>query len=256
MCRSSYSEKVWRSSFYQNKVVLKKWQHIREGKSLFEKKKRWRLIFPKRFPHPYKYSRGISYEYLPGWPERTQKEIIRLCLSHAIFINFKVMYYKLKKIYQFQKQPPELFYRKSCSEKFCNIHTKTPVLESPFNRLAGLKTCNFLKKIIQHRCFPVNISKFLRTLILTKICEQLLLQLLPLTVNISSWELVSALNSIGFLQESSSRFKEFSLGCLVVGFSLIWKKRKISQNGHSFYHSLSFLVIRCRSLSLVVIRCH
>ena len=67
----------------------------------------------------------------------------------------------------------------------------------------------------------VNIVKFLRTLILTKICEQLLLQLLPLTVNISSWELVSALNSIGFLLGSSSRFKEFSLGCLVVAFSLI-----------------------------------
>ena len=55
-----------------------------EGKSLFEKKKpkldqRLRLIFSKRFPHPYKYSWGISYEYLPGWPELTEKEIIRLC---------------------------------------------------------------------------------------------------------------------------------------------------------------------------------
>ena len=39
LSRSSYSEKVWRSSFYQNTVVLKKWQHMREGKSLFEKKK-------------------------------------------------------------------------------------------------------------------------------------------------------------------------------------------------------------------------
>ena len=68
-----------------------------EGKSLFEKKKRLRLIFPKRFPHPYKYSWGISYEYLPRWPELTEKEIIRLCLCHTIFINFKVMYHKLKK---------------------------------------------------------------------------------------------------------------------------------------------------------------
>ena len=56
-----------------------------------------RLIFPKRFPHPYQYSCGISYEYLPGWPELNEREIIRLCLCHTIFINFKVMYHKLKK---------------------------------------------------------------------------------------------------------------------------------------------------------------
>ena len=95
------------------------------------------------------------------------------------------------------------------------------MLESPFNRLVGFKTCNFLKKRLQHRCFPVNIAKFLRTLILMKICEQLLLQFLLLTVNISSWVLVSVLNSIGLLQRSSSIFKEFSLGYLVVGSSLI-----------------------------------
>ena len=125
------------------------------------------------------------------------------------------------------------------------------MLEPPFNKLAGFKTCNFLKKRLQHRCFPVNIAKFLRTLILMKICEQLLLQFLLLTVNISSWVLVSALNSIGLLQ-SSSRFKEFSLGCLVAGSSLIWKKRKISRDGYS----LSFLITRCHSLSFVITRCH
>ena len=57
-------------------------------------------------------------------------------------------------------------------------------------------------------------------------------------------------------QRSSSRFKEFSFGCFVVGSPLIWKKRKISRNGHS----LSFVVTRCttscHSLSLVVTLCH
>ena len=100
-----------------------------------------------------------------------------------------------------------------------------------------------------------------------KICEQLLLQFLLLTVNISSWVLVSALNSIGLLQRSSSRLKKFSLGCLVVGSSFIWKKEKLAgmvTRWHSLslvvplvvilYHSLSFFFIRCHSLSLVVIR--
>ena len=98
-------------------------------------------------------------------------------------------------------------------------------------------------------------------------CKQLLLQFVVLTVNISSWVLVSALNSIGLHQRSSSRFKEFSLGCLVVASPLIWKKNpKNSRNGHllSFVvtrcatrcHSLSLVVTLCHSLSLVVIRCH
>ena len=141
------------------------------------------------------------------------------------------------------------------------------MLESPFNRFAGFKTCNVLKKGLQHRCFPVNIAKFLRTLILMKICEQLLLQFLLAIVNIFSWVLVSALNSRGLLQRSSSRFKEFSLGWLVVGSSLIWKKEKLTEMV-AHCHSLSFVVTICttccyslyHSLSCVVTRfttrCH
>ena len=46
--------------------------------------------------------------------------------------------------------------------KVCNIHRKTPVLESLFSKVASLEACNFIKKRLQHRCFPVNIAKFLR----------------------------------------------------------------------------------------------
>ena len=41
--------------------------------------------------------------------------------------------------------------------------------------LASGKACNFIKKRLQHRCFLVNIGKFLRTPILKNICERLLL---------------------------------------------------------------------------------
>ena len=88
---------------------------------------------------------------------------------------------------QFQKQPSEVFYREKL---FRNIHRKTPVLEAPFNRLAGFKTYNFLKKRLRRRCFPVNIAKFLRILILMKICEQ---QFLLLTVNISTFNIFKGL---------------------------------------------------------------
>ena len=42
------------------------------------------------------------------------------------------------------------------------------MLESLLNKVAGLKACIFIKKRLQHRCFPVNIAKFLRTPILKK----------------------------------------------------------------------------------------
>ena len=42
------------------------------------------------------------------------------------------------------------------------------------NKVAGLKDSNRL----QHMCFPVDIAKVLRTIILKNICEQLLLPIL------------------------------------------------------------------------------
>ena len=57
-------------------------------------------------------------------------------------------------------------------------------------------------------------------------------------------------------------FKEFSLGDIVLGSSLIQKKRETSQNDHSLSlvvihcYSFSFVVICCHTLSFVVIRCH
>ena len=39
---------------------------------------------------------------------------------------------------------------------------ETSVLESLFSKLVDPQTCKFIKKRLQHRCFPVNITKFLR----------------------------------------------------------------------------------------------
>ena len=64
---------------------------------------------------------------------------------------------------------------KSYSLKFCYIPRKAPVLESLFNKITGLKACIFIKKKLKHKCFPVNIEKFLRTPILKNICVLLLL---------------------------------------------------------------------------------
>ena len=49
---------------------------------------------------------------------------------------------------------------KGCPQKFRNIHRTTTVLESLFNKVADLQGCNFFKKRLQHRCFPVNCNLF------------------------------------------------------------------------------------------------
>ena len=110
---------------------------------------------------------------------------------------------------------------------------------------------------LQQRCYCVNIAKLLRAPNFKKICKQLLLQFLLLTVNIFLRELPSALNSVSlFSSRSSLRFKEFSLGCLVVDSSLIRKKRRTSQNGYSLSLIVTYSTTRCHSLSLAVSFCH
>ena len=58
--------------------------------------------------------------------------------------------------------------RKSTLQKLMttNVLQKTSVLESFFNSLfltAGLQICNFIKKRLQNRCFPVKFTKFQNT---------------------------------------------------------------------------------------------
>ena len=77
-------------------------------------------------------------------------------------------------IINWYKQPPEVFCKKRCSQKYRQYHRKTPVLESLFNKVAGPKPYNFIEKWLKNRCFPKNIAKFLRTPILN-IWERLIL---------------------------------------------------------------------------------
>ena len=71
-------------------------------------------------------------------------------------------------MFRFKKQPFVHVFQNRCSENFRNIHRKTPVLESRFDKVEGRKVCNFIKKRLQYRCFPVSIAKFLGTIFYRK----------------------------------------------------------------------------------------
>ena len=68
---------------------------------------------------------------------------------------------------------------RSCSVKKVALKSFTLFLGKQcvgvsFYKGAGLKYYNFIKKVLQHRCFPVNVAKFLRSPILKNICGYLL----------------------------------------------------------------------------------
>ena len=82
-----------------------------------------------------------------------------------------------------QKQSPEVFCKKGVLKNFANFTGKHLCWSL-------LQTCNFVKKRLQHWCFPVKFAKFLRTFNLRNTCERLLLFVSPQnTIASSSGEL-------------------------------------------------------------------
>ena len=60
----------------------------------------------------------------------------------------------MRKIKEYQQQSfIDVLQNFSCSQKFCNIYRKTPVLEYLFNKLVSQESCNFIKERLQHRYF-------------------------------------------------------------------------------------------------------
>ena len=62
-----------------------------------------------------------------------------------------------------QKQPPELFCKKSVLKNFAKFTGKHLCQSLFLNKVAGLRLANLLKTRPWHRCFPVNFAKILRT---------------------------------------------------------------------------------------------
>ena len=105
------------------------------------------------------------------------------------------------------------------SWKFRKFHRKTPVSESLFNKLAGLKSCNFVKKRFQHKCyFPVKFAKFLKTPFLRKTSGGCFRKLL-LRRNFS-WDHSNRVSWTLVMDVSSPKF------CLKFNFYYPWNNQK------------------------------
>ena len=65
-----------------------------------------------------------------------------------------------------------------CSWKLCKFYRKKPVLESLFNKVAGIQVCNFIKKRLRHRCFPLKLANIFKKHFFTEHLRWLLLMML------------------------------------------------------------------------------
>ena len=84
--------------------------------------------------------------------------------------KISIIYHQIKISKRYNEQ---VFNKKAVLKNFA-IFTEKHLRWSLFlNKNVGLQSWNFIKKRLQHRFFPVNIAKFLRTPVLENICERL-----------------------------------------------------------------------------------
>ena len=76
------------------------------------------------------------------------------------------------------KQPPEVFCKKRCSQKFLQKSQENTCARVSFLMRLQASACNFIKND-WHRCFPVNFAKFLVIPFLQNISGRLLLYVSP-----------------------------------------------------------------------------
>ena len=80
-----------------------------------------------------------------------------------------IIYHQIKN----SKRHNEQVFNKTAVLKNFAIFTEKQLCWNLFlNKNAGLQSWNFIKRRLQHRFFPVNIAKFLRTPVLENICER------------------------------------------------------------------------------------
>ena len=141
---------------------------------------------------------------------------------------FPIMFYKLFNAIStvfvfFRSSLPEVFCKKSVFRNFAKFTGKRLCQSLFFDKIAGFRSSILLKKILWHRCFPVNFVKFLRTPFLTEHLRWLLLFFKYLFVPSHTLR-VTLFTSTSTLFRSSFLFLILYLG------ALFYKKRKREKN--------------------------
>ena len=109
---------------------------------------------------------------------------MKLEQSSLTYLKVLIKYGMNELFINFRSILPEVFCKKSFLRNFAKFTGKQRCQSLFFNKVAGLRTATLFKKRLWHRCFPVNFSKFLRTLFFIEHLWWLLLKVLRILVNL------------------------------------------------------------------------
>ena len=101
-----------------------------------------------------------------------KKKLWRKCFS-VNFFRTQYLQNTSRRLTQYRSNRSQMFFQIGTLKNFATFTAKY------FAIFTGLKARNFIKKRLQHRCFPLNIAKFLRS---ACFIEHLLWLLLPKAV--------------------------------------------------------------------------
>ena len=142
-------------SLLENDMPYRSLSH-RSYQQLKYQKKTVKILIPDQIA----FAAVVYFGQVFGFCRLINKSVLKWFL---LIMRLNNAYYN--KIYPFQQKPSHIpfdyeetidrCYRRFTIKKFCNIHKKAHVLK---------QVCNFIKKRLQHRSFPVNIGNYLKNL--------------------------------------------------------------------------------------------
>ena len=106
-----------------------------------------------------------NFNFQSIYSQSASEWIIKKCAEGAFEAQFDFQIFKqIWRHRSSRSNSPKVFCEKVVLTKFA-IFTAKHVLETLFNKVAAyLKARNFIKKRLQHRCFPANIAKFFKSI--------------------------------------------------------------------------------------------
>ena len=117
---------------------------------------------------------------------------------------------------------------------------KTSVSESIFRKVAGLQPCSYIKKRLQHWCFPVKFAKFLRTSTVKNIFERLLL-------------FVSPQNTIAKSSGKFELYKTLSIQSIFLNITILFDQMLSQLKNVSLTFQLTLLLNLCTLLKYSIL---
>ena len=117
---------------------------------------------------------------------------------------------------------------------------KTSVSESIFRKVASLQPCSYIKKRLQHWCFPVKFAKFLRTSTVKNIFERLLL-------------FVSPQNTIAKSSGEFELYKTLSIQSIFLNITILFDQMLSQLKNVSLTFQLTLLLNLCTLLKYSIL---